>query len=85
MYCYCYLMKAANTPVTNRSHADCGELGSTVRADDFFRRPPMLIYQLLFHCAHHSDRCDAIQQHLKHDEEDGRWLRMKKRDDWDRC
>jgi hypothetical protein len=91
MYCYCYLMKAANTLVTNQSHADSGELGSTVPM--IFRRPPMLLYQSIFHSAHshHSNRCEATQKHSietrhgqrtrqKHVEEDGRWLRRKKRD-----
>src|SRR6266478_1535904 len=35
--------------------------------DDLFRRPPMLIYRLIFYSAHppHSDRCEAIEQHSR--------------------
>jgi hypothetical protein len=33
--------------------------------NDFFRRPPMLIYRLISYSAHPhlSDRCEAIEQH----------------------
>ena len=85
-------MKAANTP----RHADSGKLGSTVLATTtdlpqtllcyYINRYSTVLIPIILIAAKLSNntietRRDGQRTRQKHDEEDGRWLRMKRRAD----